>query len=432
MDVSPLKLPPEVWTYVFGYLSVSDKLTVRAVCKYFRKLVDQHYLWRGWAAVLTFRNRSYTSGFWESLRRRKVSGVVVRSPKAKNWRQLSSELPDLSAVVLEQGVKENLGFGKDFPHLEHLAIRNSEVVIDSLQMPHFEQLTHLSLCDVTFPVKSSFLSLFSCLKNITSLAWHNSGPSVGWTIDAILSYLPELKHLSLSCKSSGILVLDRSAKERIYSLSTLELVEYSDGFFQEDTMKRVPHLKSLSVVSAIGYQFMPSATYDFVHLLNCWLNDLPELHQLAVTRGPPVWMYASSIPATVSSLTLRHSFLSTEDMSSVSEQLPNLLHLHIDQFSSPRGPNVAQFPELFPKLRSLRLRYENLPEEDLLHLHRLQNLERLELLVFEELPPHLQKLVARTGDPSRLADQLKALTENRLRVSSCPPQNDRMLCACIF
>lgn len=420
MERPPPHLPAEVWTHVFGYLSVSDKLSTRACCKYFRKLIDHWSLWRGWTAVLTFKNGSYSKRFWNALRRRKVTSVVVRSPRAKHWRQLSSELPHLSSLVLEQSVMENLGFGNDFPHLERLAIRNSDVVIDVHKRTHLEQLTHLSLCDVTFPIKSSFLPFISHLRNLTSLTCHNSGTSVEpiWIMETILSYLPKLKHLSLSSKRACVYVPKRPLNDGISFLSTLELVQYSDHFFPVNTMKKVPHLNSLSVFSGNEHQRMPSLSSHLVFLLSKWLQDLPKLTKLAVTRGPPVRTYVTSIPATVTSLALCSSGLSSEDMSAVSAQLPNLLHLHIDPRPSYLGVNIAQIPELFPKLRSLKLRHERVPEEDFLHLRRLQHLEHLEILDGARSPSHL-------------GDKLQALTKNRLHVGSSPRHSDPMLCTCI-
>uniref|UniRef100_A0A3B5MIZ3 F-box domain-containing protein n=1 Tax=Xiphophorus couchianus TaxID=32473 RepID=A0A3B5MIZ3_9TELE len=395
MERPPPHLPAEIWTHIFGYLSVSDKLSTRACCMHFRKLIDHWSLWRGWTAVLTFKNGSYSKRFWNSLRRRKVTSVVVRSPRAKHWRQLSSELPHLSSLVLEQSVMENLGFGKDFPHLERLAIRNSDVVIDVHKRTHLEQLTHLSLCDVTFPIKSSFLPFISHLRNLTSLTCHNSGTSVEpiCIMETILSYLPKLKHLSLSSKRACVYVPKRPLNEGISFLSTLELVQYSDHFFPVNTMKKVPHLNSLSVFSGNEHQRMPSLSSHLVFLLSKWLQDLPKLTKLAVTRGPPVRTYVTSIPATVTSLALCSSGLSSEDMSAVSAQLPNLLHLHIDPRPSHLGVNIAQIPELFPKLRSLKLRHERVPEEDFLHLRRLQHLEHLEILDGARSPSHLAQYI---------------------------------------
>uniref|UniRef100_A0A3B3U437 F-box domain-containing protein n=1 Tax=Poecilia latipinna TaxID=48699 RepID=A0A3B3U437_9TELE len=411
----------QIWTHVFSYLSVSDKLSIRACCKYFRKLIDHWSLWRGWTVVLTFKSGSYTKRFWNSLRRRKVTSMVVRSPRAKDWRQLCSELPHLSSLVLEQSVMENLGFGKDFPHLERLAIRNSDVVIDAHKRTHLEQLTQLSLCDVTFPIKSSFLPFISHLRNLTSLTCHNSGTSVEpiWIMETILSYLPNLKDLSLSSKRACVYVPKRPLNERISSLSTLELIQYSDHFFPVNTMKKVPHLNSLSVFSGNDHQrMMPSASSHLVFLLNKWLQDLPKLTKLAVTRGPPVKTYVTSIPATVTSLALCSSVLSSEDMTSISAQLPNLLHLHVDPRPSHQRVNIAQIPVLFPKLRSLKLRHESVPEKDFLHLHRLQHLEHLEILDGAQSPLHL-------------SDELRALTKNRLHVGSSPRHSDPMLCECI-
>uniref|UniRef100_A0A3Q2NUH5 F-box domain-containing protein n=1 Tax=Fundulus heteroclitus TaxID=8078 RepID=A0A3Q2NUH5_FUNHE len=423
MALPPPPLPAEVWTHVFGYLSVPDKLSLRACCKYFRKLVDHWSLWRGWTAVLTFRSGVYTRRFWESLRRRKVASVVMRSTKAKDWKRLSLELPDVSALAVEQSGMEDLLFSADFARLQRLAVRNSDVVIDASRRPRLEQLTHLSLCEVTFPIKSSFLPFLSHLRNLTSLTCHNSGHAVEPVrmMESLLSSLPKLQHLSLSTKRACVCAPRRPVDARISSssLSTLELIQRSDHFFPVNAMKTVPHLSGLSVVSGEEYQRTPSGSSHLAFLLNTWLLDLPGLSALAVTRGPPVGAYVASIPATVRSLTLRGSSLSPDDASAVSAQLPDLLHLHLDPWPSRLEADVARLPELFPKLRSLKLRRQSAAERDFLQLQRLQDLERLEILDGAQ-------------HPSRLAAQLQALTKNRLRVSASARPSDPMLCPCVL
>ncbi|XP_037642678.1 uncharacterized protein LOC119498152 [Sebastes umbrosus] len=197
-------------------------------------------------------------------------------------------------------------------------------------------------------------------------------------------------------------------------LSTLELIDCTDHSLPEDAMSLMPGLKSLAVFYK---QEVSDRQLNGCHL-KTWLSDLPQLLKLVVVKGPPVRTYAPSIPATLTSLTLCVAGLSSEDMAAVAVQVPNLLHLHIDPWPSHLGPLTGQIPRLFPKLKSLKLRREHVPETDFLHLHQLQDLEYLEIL---DSCPHL----------SELTGKLRALTKYRLQVTTSRPRRDVLSCPCV-
>ncbi|XP_029989724.1 uncharacterized protein LOC115419218 [Sphaeramia orbicularis] len=211
----PVPLPSEIWSLVFRYLSVRDKSSVRASCKYFKKLVDHASLWKGWTVVLTFPNGPYSEQFWNTLRRRKVSSAVVRSRRAKHWIVVSVGLPGLSTVVIEGLNRESTHWLKHFTCLKRLAVRScSSFIRESFVVPQREQLTHLSLCDVDFSFKSlrGFIFSLSRFSRLTSLVYHQRRILDNGTrmIYHILSCRPNLKHLSLnifrglgSCSSTG-------------------------------------------------------------------------------------------------------------------------------------------------------------------------------------------------------------------------------------
>ncbi|XP_075952484.1 uncharacterized protein LOC142954985 [Anarhichas minor] len=378
MAQTVLQLPSEIWNHVFGYLSPADKFSARASCKYFRKLVDHGSLWKDWSVVLGFRKGTYNSRFWATLRRRKVTSVVIRSTKAKDWKQLSLSLPSLTTVVMDQSSQASLDCIKDFPHLKRLAIRSSHtsLLLDASTVLQPQQLTQLSMCDVTFPTAGmdGFMSAVSQFTNLTSLVCHQMGifEETIWMVHSILDRLPKLKHLSLSFVQTR-----RSHQE------TPERRPSPDG-----------------------------------HHLRTWLSDLPQLSTLVIAKGPPVKKYVTSIPATVTGLRLCVAGLSSEDMAAVAVQVPHLLHLHIDPWPSHLGARTAQIPQLFPKLKSLKLRHEHVPERDFLHLHQLQDLEYLEIL---DSRPQL----------SKLADKLQALTKYRLQVMTSPHRRDVLSCPCV-
>lgn len=421
-----LLLPSEVWTHVFGYLSAADKFSVRASCKYFRKLVDHASLWKDWSVVLTFQNGSYNRQFWATLRRRKVTSVVVMSSRGKDWKQLAQSLPALTTVVVDKSSKASLECLKYFTSLKRLALRNhSTVSFGALTVCLPQQLTHLSMCDVQFTATTigSFISALSQFVNLTSLVCHRVAvfESTVCIIDSILTCLPKLKHLSLSV--GGIVYVPPKSNPSSFnvyglasvpSLSSLELIDCMDHALPEDVMRPMPGLKSL----AVFFKHLHQKTPKLVTCMKTWLSDLPQLSTLVIVMGPPVGRYVTTIP-TVTSLTLCVAGISSQEMAALAVQVPNLQHLHIDPWPSHLGANTAQIPQLFPKLRSLKLRHEHVPEKDFLLLHQLQDLEYLEIL---DSRPHL----------SELTGKLRALTQNRLHIATSPRRKDVLSCSCIY
>lgn len=419
--LSSEQVPPEVWTRVFGYLSEADKSSVRASCKRFKKVVDHWSLWKGWTIVLRFKNGSYNSQFWATLRRRKVTSVLMRSTKAKDWKELALQLPALSTVAVEDNLQGSFGFFKDFPHLKRLAVRHS--TIDAITLSQAQQLTHLTLCRVVFPaqLKESFSDLPTQLKSLTHLVCHHLDIFEGSvrTIDTLLVCLPKLQHLSISFKET----LPNSVRaapdvQRTSVLTSLELVHLLHSSLPESIMKLMPCLRSLTLFYKHSYDNTPVVRPPPVSPLGTWLRDLPQLSTLVIDKGPPVYTYTACIPPTVTSLTLRGTRLSERDMTGIALQVPNLLHLYMYPWPSHLGAQVAQIPKLFPKLRILKLRLEHVSEKDILQLHQLQDLEYLEIL--DDL-----------HNVSDLAGKLQALTNQRLRVaiSTCPTVV--MSCYCV-
>ncbi|KAM7401813.1 hypothetical protein PAMP_017092 [Pampus punctatissimus] len=428
MAVSPPQLPPEVWNRVFGYLSAADKFSVRACCKYFKKLIDHGSLWKDWVVILHFHKGSYNNQFWASLRRRKVTSAAVRSAKAKDWKQLSLSLPALTTVVMDQSSKESLGCLKNFPHLKRLFIRNSStpLLLDASSVSQPLQLTHLSMCDVKFSSAAidNFISALSRFKNLTSLVCHQTGiieESV-WMVYSILRCLPKLKHLSISTVHIAHHSYSRpkpnlSGQDGASALTSLELINYNDHLLPDDIMQAVPGLQTLAVFYKQSHKELTELRPPVCHL-KTWLSDLPQLTTLVIVKGPPVNTFISAIPATVTNLTLRVAGISSEMLAALAAQVPNLLHLHIDPWPSHLGALTAQIPHLFPKLKSLKLRHEHVSEKDFLHLHKLQDLKHLEIL---DNKPHL----------SELTDKLRTLTNYRLQVTTFPHYRDILACPCV-
>lgn len=424
MAESNVKLPPEVWTNVFGHLSTADKSSARASCKYFKKLVDHWSLWRGWSAALDAKT-PYNSQFLATLRRRRVSSVMVRGCNRSSDKKLhliASSLPEVSTVVMEHCPVVKSSCLQKFLNLRRLAIRDS--CISRLLLPlavcRPELLTHLSLCDVKTP--STFRADISHFTNLVSLVHHESDASTKPFEAANLFCVQhtKLKHLSLSSESH----LAHPAQEFLAqepaaaSLSSFELVGAVDYMLHVDVMKMMPDLKSLAVFYKESCCKMQELLLPFDSCMACWLRDLHHLSTLTIVQGPQVKTYASLIPATVTSLTLCVPGISPEDLEAVALQVPNLQHLHIDLWPSFLGTHTAKIPQLFPKLRTLKLSHQNVPEENFLELHHLQDLETLEVL---DSRPQF----------SELAKKLRALTKYRVSVIISRPQRGVMSCSCV-
>lgn len=427
------QLPSEVWVHVFGYLSTADKANVRTCCKYFKKLVDHGSLWKDCTVVLRFKNGAYNPQFWATLRRRKIQSVhLVQSVKAKAWEQLAMSLPTLTTIALDNVSKESLNFFKKFPNLKRLAIRgkHSSVMMNVTSiMSKPQQLTHLSLCDVYFldTTKAAFIAAISQLTNLTSLVFHPDGKNnvPVKTFHSAIACLPKLKHLSWLMPPAHLTVSQGGGKGLQLdgvALSSLELIDYVDPALSKDTMRSLPGLQSLAVFYKHSHAGEDSASELNMCHLKTWLSDLNRLSALIIVKGPPLHMYADSIPATVTSLTLCMEHR-PEDVAVVARRVPGLLHLHLDLWPWYAGWGNAQIPQLFPQLRSLKIRHQGVPENDFLNIQWLLNLERLELLDAHPGPsPHLSELICK----------LHALTNHRIQVITSPRQRDPLACSCTY
>lgn len=208
----PPQLPPELWVYVFSYLSTEEKHALRTCSSYVRKLVDHPSLWRNHTVVLSDLRR-YTYGFWDTLRLRKLTRVAVRHLRRKEWRRLVKFLPSLTAIVFVDGGRlykekylDNLA---RFSELKDLGVRNAtwdEAMLGrGLSEQLHERLTHLSVCNVRLPCTVAFISGVTRLVNLRYLLFHQQGE--GYGLDTVrpvprgvfhdlLLGLKKLRHLS--------------------------------------------------------------------------------------------------------------------------------------------------------------------------------------------------------------------------------------------
>lgn len=206
------QLPVEIWVYIFSFLSMEEKHTLRTCCSSMKKLVDHPSLWRSYTVVLSDLRR-YTYGFWYTLRDRKLTRVMVRHLRRKEWRRLVTFLPSLTAIVFVDGGRQykekyfkNLA---RLPELRDVGVRDATweepMVGPSLTEQLRDRLTHLSVCNVRLPCTEEFLTRVSELVNLRYLLFHPQGQ--GYGLDTVrpvprgvfhnlLLRLKKLKHLS--------------------------------------------------------------------------------------------------------------------------------------------------------------------------------------------------------------------------------------------
>ncbi|XP_068194455.1 uncharacterized protein [Antennarius striatus] len=447
------RLPPEVWVYVFRYLSPDERHAVRMSCRYFRRLVDHPSLWREQAVVLSDLRR-YTYGFWDTLRARKLTRVAVRHLRRKEWRRLVKFLPSVTAIVFVDGgrlYKEKyLDHLSRLPELRDLGVRNAtweeSMLGRKLSEQLRERLTHLSVCNVRLTSTGEFIGTVSRLVNLRFLLFHQQGEGYGLdtvrpvprgVFHQLLLHLKKLKHLSWGMRGEPAEPLpddylsppdpEQPARYGGPALTSLELVDYPETILPEDALRSLTSLRSLTV----RYRYIREGIEC---RLPSWLHPLQQLETLSIIGGNSLATYTTTIPSSVTRLTLRVA-ITLKDMDSVAPKVPALEHLDIEQNRSS-GSLCRRIPMLFPQLRTLRIRFfRREPEKDLLSLHRLRHLERLELLVERSfiLRDYLNGHPWPSPCVRGLIDQLRELSENRITVITTMRQRNPLReCDCLW
>lgn len=412
-----LWLPGEVWTLVFGYLSFSDRLRVRATSKFFRDVVDNSALWKDWTVEL--KGDDYEEDFWASLRRWRVTSLRTSSPH--NWSQIAEELPGLTSLTINNRDFPDVLDFRSFTNLERLCLTYLSNPLDLEEFSVFLPLglEHLTVChdmfeSNTLPATIPAHSLLKQLKSLTFHSFFDSHPVE--VLHFLLSSLPQLQHLSLSVFTFSRFEGRISELPPLHnsSLSSLKLVDCDLKTLPTDVMQMLrlfSGLRSLTILCL--YSLYNDTADDHSQKLSAWLKDLPALTSL-VMEGVDVGKFVRSIPSSVTRLTLVPLGINSEEMTALSEQLPDLRHLHLESLKDFLGSDMALIPRLFPRLRTLRVRFksrfpgstdthEQVPEEAFLSLASLKELQVLEMLDSEPLP-------------TALITKLRALTNHRVSI----------------
>ncbi|XP_008285247.1 uncharacterized protein LOC103361039 [Stegastes partitus] len=451
----PPPLPPELWVSVFSYLSTEEKHTVRTCCRYLKKLIDHPSLWREQTVVLSDLRR-YTYGFWDTLLRRKLTRVAVRHLRRKEWRRLVKFLPTLTAVVFVDGGRlykekymNNLA---RFPELRDIGVRNATweepMLGRSVTAQLRERLTHLSVCNVRLPCTVQFINTVSHLDNLRYLLFHQQGEGYGLdtvrpvpceVFHQLLLRLRKLQHLSWGMRGEPSEPLPDhylsppdpqqpgAARYGGPVLTSLELVDYPEPLLPENALSALTSLRSLTV----RYRYIREGISC---RLRSWLGPLRQLDTLTIIGGNSLATYTTTIPPSVTRLTLRVA-ITLKDMDSIAPKVPGLKHLDIEQNRSS-GSLCRRIPMLFPELRTLRIRFfRRKPEKDLLSLHRLRHLVQLELLVERSfiLRDYLNGHPWPSPCVRELIDELRQLSKNRITVITAMRQRNPLReCDCVW
>ncbi|XP_024911670.1 uncharacterized protein LOC103382319 isoform X2 [Cynoglossus semilaevis] len=393
--MAPLpELPTELWLHIFGFLSLRDKLSMRCTCLYFRNLMDKtRPLWRGFSVTLRDFSR-YNRAFWRSLVQRHLGSVLLRSGKGKDLRTLSTCLPALSALRLEDW---------------------REGGVTELKKFKFSCVT------------SHLLAAICQLTRLSSLVLHHNGNIRVPTLSDIMSHLTGLKHLSCTMITYKNLPDDFFSPAPLTGGGTLQLTDLQ--LLNYDAVVTRKLLQPLSNLQSLSIFHLYSVPGPVCHMTT-WLTSLPQLRSLSVHGGHPLTAYADLLPSSLLSLTLCVD-LQPEDLQVASLRVPHLEHLHLEPWSSLKL--VRLLPHLFPELRTLAIRHHSISDEDFLSLQQLQYLHTLEILdpfhrpdptdpgwIVYEPSPHLQQLI----------NDLQKLTNYRVQVITSS-KRDPLSCSCV-
>ncbi|TSW08331.1 hypothetical protein Baya_13527 [Bagarius yarrelli] len=423
-------LPEEVWVHVFLFLPISDQLSVRSSCKFFMRLIDRPLFWKN-ATLCIEKIHTFTCHSWRTLRKRKIASVVVVKAREKEWKQLVLRLPWIQSVTVDVCTVGVINSLTQFKQLTRLVLRRC--VCPSLtSLSALRQLSHLSVCDVVCAPTADIINALSQLTNLTSLHYHvGSKPIPTAAFHHLLQSLAKLTHLSLKMGSNQVsdsnqamffppinhkpvaLILE-DRQRSLPALISLELLNYTDPILSPVALRCLPSLKVLTV-QYTDLSLMPQPCH-----LKTWLSEIP-IQELNISLGYQLGVYARSVPPTVQRLSLKGVMADLKALRELAQQVPDLLHLHMDLCSYKRQSFIAEVPCLFPKLQSLAIRHYNLNVDEFFGLAQLSHLK------------HLVILDPNTGQNSALTDlsqKMHIQTNYRVNVITLSGSKEQMSCLC--
>ncbi|XP_037623031.1 uncharacterized protein LOC119486760 [Sebastes umbrosus] len=238
----------------------------------------------------------------------------------------------------------------------------------SLSLQLKERMTHLSVCNVQLPCTVDFINTVAHLVNLRYLLFHQQDE--GYGLDTVrpvpcgvfhnlLLSLRKLQHLSWGMWGEPPEPLPDdylspsdpehpgAARYGGPALTSLELVDYSETILPGNALRSLTSLRSLTV----RYRYIREGIGC---CLTSWLSPLQQLESLTIIGGNSLAAYTTTIPSSVTRLTL-HVAITLKDTDSIAPKVPGLEHLDIEQ-NRTTGSLCRHIPMLFPQLRMLRIR----------------------------------------------------------------------------
>ncbi|XP_056402730.1 uncharacterized protein LOC130295720 [Hyla sarda] len=383
-----LQLPQEVLLHIFKFLSPTEKANVRATCSYLRTLVDHHSLWKN--STIVFKSIGiFNARFWDTLQSRKISSVEVTRVTLKQFKKMTSSLPDLTSVTMDSCLKGEILQGlRPLVNLQQLHLTDCSNVMDQdifSEIALFQQLTHLSLCRVSFSGVVPLTSIV-LLQNLHSLSLHSKEGTVPErALQYTLFRLPKLRELSLAVGNMNkwklslcfnvpdnfVVTAEEPPCLSRLQLHKLELINSSCASLSNNAFDQLSTLKS---VCLRHYKFLQHE--DFIETL---LLKLPDLMELRVEWASPFVPFMSPICSKLEKLSLVGTKISNATLSWVSRSAAQLKCLNLSFSHGYDEDIVKRFPRLFPHLQNLYLSNTRLTEDALVVLVNLHTLRVLDI-----------------------------------------------------
>ncbi|XP_074812801.1 uncharacterized protein LOC141989785 [Natator depressus] len=423
-----LQLPQEMLTEIIRYLPPAEKSKVRATCSLFKDLVDQPVVWQKSTIVLR-RISAFNAEFWDVLRKRKITSVEVKEIGLKQWQKLLRFMPGLLDVTVDslwsEEILQGLQLLTDLQklHLKMCSRLSERSVIRELV--HFQHLTHLLLCGITF-LSGSELIRIACLQNLHMLSLHTVQKALPEkALEYVLFHLPKLRELSLSYilnKEHFLLCLSLPDRHPIpyssegehcfYRLYLYTL--YSELWHQSCQLlfpptfsinplclesPAVPKLQLHTLaLRQTGYNLLSERFLDqlsTIHTLTvCYIKDfllhsvdvfgqvlknLPNLTELNLLWISSLDMFVDNIPSSLVKLSVIGTKLSNSALSCLSDKSWKLREMDLTLSYGFDEKTLKQFPHLFPLLTRLRLSGFVLTDNILLSLAKMESLRELDV-----------------------------------------------------
>ncbi|XP_029454320.1 uncharacterized protein LOC115089970 [Rhinatrema bivittatum] len=385
-----LQLPQEVLMEIFLYLSPVEKTNVRATCSYFKVLIDHPALWKKSTIVLE-SSTTLNDEFWEMLQNRKIRSIEVKKMKTKQWKKLTTSMPELLNLTIGFCLtQENLLDLRPLTNLKKLHLQDCSGLLDVkvfIEIAHYGQLTHLSLCNLQ-DFLGVPLNALAYLKNLLFLSLHTKhGPLNPLPLQFALFHLPKLQELSLTVRLlstwalSKCFILPKAIDNQVEELSCiprlqlqkLELIDFGHSGLSENALDQ---LSTLQTISLQNYRHKEGA--DF---LNIMLKKLPNLSEINLVGSSSLDLYC--IPPELEKFCALRTKINNETLCRLSVCARNLKYLDL---SFSYGFDVCYLTK-FPLLAKLYLRNINFSRETLVVLASMKSLQAVYISSNQLLTP---------------------------------------------